>query len=229
VIQAARIARLAKEIKACMVVGSPAYERDGEVVKYFNSAFLLSPSGEVLGRSDKIHLVPFGEYVPLAGFLPFVHKMVAGIGDFSPGEKPLPLNTGKGQIGILVCFEGIFPDLARQYVNDGSRMLVNITNDAWFGKSSAPYQHLSMVVFRAVENRVPVVRAANTGITSIIDSKGHIHGMTPLFQEGFLSSEVRLGEGGSFYTRFGDLFAWLCLLAMVAFCVVIYRTEKNRR
>jgi apolipoprotein N-acyltransferase len=207
----ARIKALASELKTCMVVGSPAFEMDRQKTRYLNSAFLLAPDGELLGRSDKMHLVPFGEYVPLAKLLPFVNKMVAGIGDFSPGSALTPLNTGKGMIGVLVCFEGIFPELSREYVRAGSRLLVNITNDAWFGRSSAPYQHLSMTVFRAVENRVPLVRAANTGITSIIDSRGHIRGMTQIFKETYLTGEVRLGERGSLYTRFGDLFALVCL------------------
>ncbi|MCM2360054.1 MAG: apolipoprotein N-acyltransferase, partial [Geobacteraceae bacterium] len=140
---AGRIKSLAAELKTCMVVGSPAFEQERERIRYLNSAFLLAPDGELLGRSDKMHLVPFGEYVPLARFLPFVNKMVAGIGDFSPGSAITPLDTGKGKLGVLICFEGIFPELSRAYVRAGSRLLVNITNDAWFGRSSAPYQHLS--------------------------------------------------------------------------------------
>ncbi len=224
---AARVKALAAELKSCLVVGSPAYEKEGDRIRYLNSAFLLSPTGAVLGRSDKMHLVPFGEYVPLQKLLPFVNKLVAGIGDFSAGTKVMPLNTGKGEIGVLVCFEGIFPELARDYVRAGSRLLVSITNDAWFGRSSAPYQHLSMTVFRAVENRVPLVRAANTGISSIIDSKGHIRGMTPLFEETFLTGEVRYGEGNTIYDRYGDFFAWFCLLMSFGIVVQIFR--KNRK
>lgn len=223
---ASRIKGLAKELNTCAVVGSPAYEKDGERLKYLNSAFLLSPWGDVIGRSDKIHLVPFGEYVPLAKLLPFVNKLVAGIGDFSPGAQIAALDTGKGRIGILVCFEGIFPELSRAYVRAGSRLLVNITNDAWFGRSSAPYQHLSMTVFRAVENRVPLVRAANTGITSIIDSKGHILGMTPLFQEAVLNGEVRLGEGETYYNRHGDIFAWVCVGGAVLVTALAFRRKR---
>lgn len=208
---AARVKSLAAELKSCLVTGSPAYEKEGDLVRYLNSAFLISRQGGVVGRSDKMHLVPFGEYVPLASLLPFVNKLVAGIGDFSPGKAALPLDTEAGKIGVLVCFEGIFPEVARAYVRGGAGMLVNITNDAWFGRSSAPYQHLSMTVFRAVENRVPLVRAANTGISSVIDSKGHIRGMTPLFEEATLSAEVRQGSGSTFYNRHGDLFALLTL------------------
>jgi apolipoprotein N-acyltransferase len=224
---AARVKSLALELKTCMVVGSPAVEIDKQKTRYLNSAFLLAPDGEVLGRSDKMHLVPFGEYVPLAKLFPFVNKLVEGIGDFSPGAALTPLNTGKAKIGVLICFEGIFPEISRDYVRAGSRLLVNITNDAWFGRSSAPYQHLSMTVFRAVENRVPLVRAANTGITSIIDSRGHIRAMTQIFKETYLSGDVRLGERGSLYTRFGDLFAFVCLGGALLIALFSFRKKKE--
>ena len=159
---AERIKRLARDISAYMIIGSPAHEvRNGKRV-YLNSAFALSPSGDIIGRSDKIHLVPFGEYVPLGKFFPFVTKLVAGIGDFSPGERATPLAIGQTRIGTLVCAEAVFPELGRSYANNGARILANITNDAWFGRSSAPYQHLSIAVFRAVETRTPLIRAANT-------------------------------------------------------------------
>jgi apolipoprotein N-acyltransferase len=128
---------------------------------------------------------------------------------------------------VLVCFEGIFPEVARSYVQAGAGILVNITNDAWFGRSSAPYQHLSMTVFRAVENRVPLVRAANTGISSVIDSRGHIRGMTPLFEEATLGAQVRRGEGGSFYSRHGDLFAQVCLGACGVIALCCFRKREN--
>jgi apolipoprotein N-acyltransferase len=225
---ASRIKRVAADVKSFLVTGSPAYDNEGGSIKYRNSAYLLSPSGEVLGRSDKVHLVPFGEYVPLSRLLPFVHKLVVGIGDFSPGAGTFPLSIDKGNLGVLVCFEGIFPELSRGYVRAGSRLLVNITNDAWYGRSSAPYQHLSMTVFRAVENRVPLVRAANTGITAIIDSRGHIRGMTQLFNETYLVGEVRMGEGDTVYTRYGDVFAWVSLALSAIFIVLAFR-KKGRR
>lgn len=225
-LHAARVKALAAELKSYLLTGSPAYDQEGEAVRYLNSAYLISPAGAVAGRSDKLHLVPFGEYVPLASLLPFVNKLVEGIGDFSPGKGVTPLKTGNGKIGVLVCFEGIFPEVARAYVENGATMLVNITNDAWFGRSSAPYQHLSMTVFRAVENRVPLVRAANTGISSVIDSKGHIRGMTPLFEEATLSGEVRMGTGGTFYSRYGDIFALLCLGTGIALGAACFRKKR---
>jgi apolipoprotein N-acyltransferase len=226
-VYAARVKALAAELQSCLVTGSPAFEKQGDLVRYLNSAFLISPTGTVLGRSDKLHLVPFGEYVPLAALFPFVNKLVAGIGDFSPGKRAVPLESTGGKIGVLVCFEGIFPEVARAYVQAGSGILVNITNDAWFGKSSAPYQHLSMTVFRAVENRVPLVRAANTGISAVIDSKGHIRGMTQLFEEATLGAMVRRGEGGSFYSRHGDLFALACLGACGLLGLYGWRRRMN--
>jgi apolipoprotein N-acyltransferase len=222
---AARVKSLASELKSCLVTGSPAVEKEQGVTRFLNSAFMISAEGDIVGRSDKLHLVPFGEYVPLAPLLPFVNKLVAGIGDYTPGKKAVPLDTPQGKVGVLICFEGIFPEVARAYVREGAGVLVNITNDAWFGNSSAPYQHLSMTVFRAVENRVPLVRAANTGISSVIDSKGHIRGMTQLFQEATLGAEVRRGEGGSFYSRYGDLFALACLVGTVLIVLVTLRRE----
>jgi len=206
-----RISSLARELNSYLVVSSPALEFEGGAERLLNSAFLISSDGSTVGRSDKLHLVPFGEYVPLATLLPFVKKMVQGIGDFSPGKNVTPLAAPFGKMGILVCFEGIFPEISRDYVRNGAGLLVNITNDAWFGDSSAPYQHLSMTIFRAVENRVPLVRSANTGITAFIDSRGHVQGMSRLFSEAVLTGKVRLGFEHSFYTRFGDLFAFICI------------------
>ena len=209
------VAGLATEAKTALLFGSPAYRRDSGALRYLNSAYLLSPTAEVQGRSDKVHLVPFGEYVPLGKFLPFVNKLVAGIGDYSPGEiNPLPIGAHK--LGVLICYEVIFPELAREYVRQGSDLLVNITNDAWFGKSSAPWQHLAMARFRAIENRVWVARAANTGISAFIAPSGKVVKQTGLFETAFLSSEVGLGAQPKLYSHMGDLipgaFLLICLL-----------------
>ncbi|BCR05218.1 apolipoprotein N-acyltransferase [Desulfuromonas versatilis] len=194
----------ARQTGAFLLFGSPAYEVVNRQYHYLNSAFLLSGQGQALGRSDKVHLVPFGEYVPLGRYLPFIDKLVVGIGDFSPGTvSPLPLNGHRA--GVLVCFEGIFPELARDYVRKGSDFLINITNDAWFGRSSAPYQHLAMTRFRAIENRIWVARAANTGISAFIAPSGAISTQSPIFQTLYLEGKVGLGAGGSLYARIGDL------------------------
>ena len=225
--QADRIRKLARELSTSIIIGSPAHElRNGKRV-FLNSAFMISPSGETTGRSDKIHLVPFGEYVPLGRFIPFISKLVVGIGDFSPGEQALPLMVGQTQIGTLICAEAVFPELGRAYVNNGARILANITNDAWFGRTSAPYQHLSIAAFRAVETRTPMVRAANTGVTAIIDQNGHINTMTGLFTEGFRTGEVRPGSGDSIYLKIGDTAAWLCVLLTAGIAGVAWYKRRK--
>jgi apolipoprotein N-acyltransferase len=226
-LQADRIKNLARELSTSLIIGSPAHElRNGNRV-FLNSAFMISATGEVTGRSDKIHLVPFGEYVPLGRFFPFISKMVVGIGDFSPGERAIPLHAGNIQIGTLICAEAVFPELGRAYVNNGARILANITNDAWFGRTSAPYQHLSITSFRAVETRTPLIRAANTGITAIVDQNGHINTMTGLFVEGFRIAEVMPGSGSSIYLKIGDSAAWLCVLLTLGIVGLTWLKRKK--
>lgn len=166
-----RVLKLAKDVKTPLLLGA----NTGEGFKNFNSAILISEKGEVIDRYDKIHLVPFGEYVPFSTRLPFLRRLVLGeFGEFTAGDdfKVFPLFEG---FGVLICFEDIFPSLARQFVKNGAQFLVVITNDAWYGRSSAPYQHAACSVFRAIENRVPVVRCANTGYSCFIDSRGRIY------------------------------------------------------
>jgi apolipoprotein N-acyltransferase len=228
-VYAGRLRGLAKELESSLLFGSPAFERDSGTMRYLNSAFMINNEGVDVGRSDKQHLVPFGEYVPMARLLPFVNKLVVGIGDFVPGKTIKPLQSSIGPVGVLVCFEGIFPELSRRYAAAGSRLLVNITNDAWFGRSSAPWQHLSMTVFRAIENRVPVVRAANTGVSAFISSRGEIEQATVLFVEAAIHGEVRLGKGTrTLYGQLGDLFAIICLgLTALGGGLIVWRRCRN--
>lgn len=217
---AEQIRQVSRDLKVSLLFGSPAVEIRNGRPAYLNSAFLLDRNGDLLGRSDKMHLVPFGEYVPLSRLLPFVQKLVHGIGDFVPGKEARPLRTDSAPLGVLVCYEAIFPELARRHINNGSRVLVNITNDAWFGHSSAPWQHLSMAAFRAVETRTPLVRAANTGITSIVDQNGHIRGMTSLFKEAIMLGEIHPGSADAPYLKLGDLFAQGCLASTILILLV---------
>jgi apolipoprotein N-acyltransferase len=226
-VQAERIRNLAKELNANILLGSPAHEQRNGRTTFLNSAFMLSPTGETTGRADKMHLVPFGEYVPMGKILTFINKIVVGIGDFAPGQKAVTLNAGGTKLGIQVCYEVIFPELAREYVNAGAKILVAITNDAWFGRSSAPYQHLSIAAFRAVETRNPLIRAANTGITAIIDQNGHIRSMTGLFVEGYRTGEVQPGSGESLYLTIGDAPAMLCLLLTAGVALIVWIKRKK--
>lgn len=156
---------------------------------FTNSAGLFF-KGELKGRYDKIHLVPFGEYVPLKKILFFVNKLVEAAGDFLQG-KDLNVIEFKGvRIGTLICYEAIFPDISKTYKEKGANLLVNITNDAWFGKSSAPYQHLAMSRFRAVENELYLVRIANTGFSCVITPWGEILSKTKLFKEEVINETV---------------------------------------
>lgn len=207
--------RLALDNHVYLLFGSPDIREKNNKIELLNSAFLLSPEGTLASRYDKIHLVPFGEYVPLSKILFFIDKMVVGIGDFVPGDKYTVMDAGSGKIGVVICFEVIFPDLVRTFVSNGAEFMTTITNDAWFGVSSAPYQHFSMVVFRSVENRVPFVRAANTGISGSIDVYGRIRKSTDIFVEDKVVDEIVLRDRTTIYTRYGDIFAYLCVIISI--------------
>ncbi|MHB9071979.1 MAG: apolipoprotein N-acyltransferase [Desulfobaccales bacterium] len=196
--------------------------------RYFNRAYLLSLQAEVLGYYDKAHLVPYGEYVPLGRFFPFIGKMVPMVGDFAEGPVGATVSLPDGAVGPLVCYESIFPYLSRAQVQNGARLLINITNDAWFGKTAAAYQHLSMAVLRAVENRVSLARAANTGFSAFIGPDGRILWRSNLFVEAAHSLGIPWLPGGSFYSRFGDVVAWACVL-LSCLGLVLGLTRRSTR
>lgn len=206
---------VAKKSKSYLLFGSPSFVREEGKTRFLNSAYLISPAGNIIGRYDKVHLVPYGEYVPLRSFFPFLDKLVVGVGDFCSGKGYHPLMMDGEKIGVLICFEGIFPEISREYRRRGVSLLVNITNDAWFGRTSAPYQHLSMIVFRAVENRLYVIRAANTGISAIIGPTGKIISKTGLFEETSLTGTTQFIDHKTFYSKYGDLFAYFCLVLLI--------------
>jgi apolipoprotein N-acyltransferase len=208
----ARVREIAKESGAYLLFGSPAIELTTGGERYFNRAFLLNPEGQTIGSYDKAHLVPYGEYVPLRRFFPFIGKMVPMVGDFAEGPVGATVSLPEGAIGPLVCYESIFPYLSRAQVKNGARLLVNITNDAWFGKTAAAYQHLSMAVIRAAENHVCLARAANTGISAFIDGAGRILWTSEIYVPEAHAVELAWLPGGSLYTRIGDIFAWACVI-----------------
>lgn len=211
-IQTRFMRNLARETQTPLLFGGPRREKiSGERV-YFNSAYLLSESGETLSRYDKIHLVPFGEFVPFRKILFFIEKLVAMVGDFGRGKEATVMETGGNKAGVSICYEITFPDLVRQAVKNGAEFLVNITNDAWFGKSAASYQHMSMGALRAVENRVPIVRAANTGVSGAVEANGKLRDETGLFVEGYRVTLIAPATGKkTFYSLHGDVFSWACL------------------
>ncbi|MDH4320317.1 MAG: apolipoprotein N-acyltransferase [Desulfobulbaceae bacterium] len=213
--------------------------------QYFNSAFLMVPAdrplsgmnlplaasppyGRISGRYDKQHLVPFGEYIPLRFILPTLAPVVETIGDFTPGRATGPIACENARIGVLICFESIFPELARTHVANGANLLVNITNDAWFGHSNAPWQHLAMATFRAVENRRSLARAANTGVSGCLDPLGHSAKLSTLFTASQITARLPLLSADTIYGRFGHHFGFLCLLISLAGWIRLQSSQKNR-
>ncbi len=210
------------------LIGSPSAVSRGTTVDYYNSAYLISARGKVTGKYDKVHLVPYGEYVPLRRWLPFLGKMVEQVGDFQSGVKGRTLLWRHHRLGVQICYEIIFPELSRAMVDNGAALLVNITNDAWYGRSSAPYQHFSMVVFRAVENRRSLVRSANTGISGFVDPTGRIMDPTPLFEDAVVTRSLPLLKTRTLYTRFGDVFAQACLVLAFLFAILGIVVERGK-
>ena len=180
----APVLELAHTGKAALLLGSPAYDRGGGPSGYtlYNRAFLLTPDAAKPAWYDKEHLVPFGEYMPFASILP-LQKLVSGVGDFAPGKNAQALKSGDLALGVLVCYEAIFADLAQNRVAQGANLLINISNDAWFGDTSAPHQHLQLTALRAIEQDRYIVRSTNTGLSAFIDPLGRIRLAGPQFQE----------------------------------------------
>ena len=225
-----RIADFGIRTGTYVLFGCPTRESEGESVRVnYNSAGVVSPHGELLGWYHKNRLVPFGEYIPLkdamlATFTGLdsvvdrfaadrswrLEQLVAGTGNFRPWGRYSLLDIPEGSFGVIICFEAIFPDLVRRIANQGATFLPNITNDAWFGRTSAPHQHLAMVAIRAVENRLYIPRAANTGISGIVKPTGRIVHETGTYVKDYYVGEIRTMTMTSVYRRIGDLFAYLC-------------------
>src|SRR5438034_3340952 len=207
---AAVLRGLAGRLHTALIVGSIDVEGTNPVVLR-NSAYLLTERG-IEGRYDKMHLVPFGEYVPLSGVIGFVRGWAEFIAELEPGTRTVVFPGPPAPFGVVICYEGIFPELVRDFVRNGARLIVNITNDAWFGRTSGPLQHLAMYAFRAVEHRTAVVRAANTGVSAFVAPTGQIVRRLALFERGIMTSDVPLRARTTLYTRFGDWVAYLGLV-----------------
>ncbi len=219
---------LVMEAQFDLLVGAPSIQTDDTgKIAFLNSAYLISQEEGIGLRYDKMHLVPFGEYVPFPRLFFFVRKMVEGLSDFIPGAEARLMDVGGKKIGTVICFEVIFPDLVRRFVKQGAVLMTTLTNDAWFGRSSAPYQHFAMVTFRAVENRVSFARAANSGISGFIDPYGRVVHQTGLFVEAIATETLRLRNRETFYTRYGDRFVGLC--ATIALFILLMPFVNRRK
>lgn len=228
------IFKASDEAGAPIFFGGSAYDEEESGtprVRYYNSAFLVAPGEQVEGRYDKIHLVPFGEYVPFREQIRFVSRVATGIAgaDMTAGGEAVVFSVAGRRFGALICYESIFPELSRALVAKGADFLVNITNDAWFGRSGAPGQHLQMAIFRAVENRVGIARAANTGFSALIQPTGEVIEKTKLFTMTQFTAPLSTGGLETFYTRRGDVFAWGCAILGLAAIIPFRPSGPSKR
>ncbi len=219
------VSTLVKDTKIHLLFGSsqnPKYGSSGYgTEKMFNSAFMVSPAGKIVGQYNKIHLLPFAEYLPYKGSFPWPSRFVSNAGNFIPGDEYTIFNLDGARFGVTICWENIYPELFRQFVKRGANFMINITNEARLGDTSAPYQFAAISTFRAVENGVSVVRSGNTGVSCFVDPCGriigkvHDHNNKETFIEGYLTMNVPLSYERTFYTRYGDVFIYLNLFAAV--------------
>ena len=220
-----RIEQIATASQAYVLVGYI----DKMGTEFTNSAGLVDPHGKLISRYDKMHLVPFGEYIPLKPLLFFAESLTRQVGDYMPGTEYTISPVGNHRFSTAICYESIFPALVRQFVKRGSELIVVITNDGWFGESSAPFQHLRMGVARAVENRRYEVRTANTGISAIIDPYGRIQNPTSIGRRVAVDGKVYFRSDQTFYTRYGDVFAFANAAVTAIGLVTVLMRRKNVR
>jgi apolipoprotein N-acyltransferase len=215
------LSTIGTDAHAYVLAGALAVLREGDGSKIYNSGELVAPNGDWVARYDKIHLVPFGEYVPLKDLFSFAKKLTREVGDFVPGAERLVLPVHSYKLGTFICYESIFPDEIREFARQGAGLLVNISNDGWFGETGAPFQHLRMARMRAVENQRWVLRSTNTGVTASIDPYGRVVRQARRNVRVALDVPYGVVTSTTFYTRYGDWFAWSC--AIIAVLALIMR------
>jgi apolipoprotein N-acyltransferase len=223
-----RIRALAREANVPILVGSDEIEwrptdRGRVPDKFFNSAFLVRADGSTGGVYRKMHLVPFGEYVPFQKLLFFAAPLTEQVGTFAPGLDPALLPVNGHRISVAICYEVVYPNLVRRFVAGGSEMLTTITNDAWFGRTSAPYQHFEQAAMRGIEEGRYMVRAANTGISGIVDPYGRVLERSDIFQAAVLVGDARFLRTSTFYARNGDILAYASVVMTAALLVIARR------
>ena len=208
------LTEIARTVQAPLVVGNLGTDFSaGEGGwRYYNSALVIAADGARVGRYDKIHLVPFGEYVPFQNLLSFAHKLTGRVSEFTRGDQRKVFRLNGHRYGIFICYESVFADEVRQFVRLGAQVLVNISDDGWYGDTSAPWQHLNMVRMRAIENRRWILRDTNTGVTAAIDPFGRVRQSIPRHQVGALPAQYAFRDGITFYTAHGDVFGWFCVI-----------------
>ena len=222
------VRRLVRETGVQLLFGTDEIER-GSPARYYNSAFILDRGGATAAVYRKIHLVPFGEYVPFGTLLTFVGPLIESVASFSPGERVTMLPINEHMATTAICYEVVYPHLIREGVQQGSELLTTITNDAWYGESSAAYQHFELASMRAIEQGRYLVRAANTGISGIVDPYGRVLARTKLFETTSVVGEARFLRERTLYATIGDLPAQLAvLLTMIGVGVALWRRPAPR-
>ena len=205
---------IARQTQAPLVVGNLGMDFSAEEQAWrdYNSALVVDADGARVGRYDKIHLVPFGEYVPFQNLLKFAHKLTGRVSSFTRGEDHKVFRLNGHRYGVFICYESVFADEVREVSRLGAEVLVNISDDGWYGDTSAPWQHLNMTRMRAIENRRWILRDTNTGVTAVIDPYGRVRQSIPRHQADALPAGYGFRDDVTFYTAHGDLFGWLCVL-----------------
>lgn len=222
------VEKMARAAQAYVIVGTVNFAGQDNT-RPQNSAVVLDPEGRLLLQYDKIHLVPFGEYVPAWAFPGKVGKITSEVGNFVPGTSYRAARMPRGAIGVFICYEAIFPQLVRRLTPEGAGVLVNISNDAWFGDSSAAYQHLEMARLRAIENGRYLLRATNDGITAVIDPYGRVVEQLPRHRPMVLPGHFNYLARRTFYTTYGDVFAWLCVAVSVMLAGLRFAVGRKHR
>jgi len=224
------VIRVLERVETYLLAGSLSRESCQRGRCYYNSAYLLSPgAGKILSRYDKMRLVPFSEYVPMERLFFFAEALAQGnTGSTTPGREVRLMQMPEAPFGCVICYEVIFPHIVRRFVKKGATFMTTITNDAWFGKTGAPYQHHAAVVFRSVENRVYFARSANTGISSITDPDGRVLHATDIYVPASFTGIVKTTPVTTLYTRFGDWFAWMCLLTSLLGIAFVSLRERKK-
>ena len=217
----AAVSEVARRAHATVVVGSLGVPNaPPPASQLYNSAAVVAPSGDWVARYDKIHLVPFGEYVPFKQLLRFAGKLTREVGDFIPGQSRKPLALGNNRMGVFICYEAVYPGEIREFANNGAQVFVNISDDAWFGQTAAPVQHLNQARMRAIENNRWLLRSTDTGITGAIDPFGRVVAQAPRNVLTYIDVPYSIVQGTTFYTRHGNWFVWVCaIISMIALVV----------
>ncbi len=221
-----QVSDMARAANAWIILGSLGVSPNSAPGEIFNSASIVAPDGAWTARYDKIHLVPFGEYVPFGGLLGFAHKLTKEVGQFQRGTERTVYPIDGQTVGVFICYESIFPDEVRQFARNGAQVFVNISNDGWFGRYGAPQQHLNQARMRAIENRRWILRDTNTGITTSIDPYGRVVARAPREVRTYLDAPYDVEPATTFYARHGDWFAWGC--AIITGIVLILRFRMRR-